>query len=191
MSLNNLKLHKKDIKKDTLLFVLEGKIKLKTLTKSFILKKNDFILIERKVFHQSKSLSKNGVLVLEFETPINKFDLLRVYDKYNRTLNLYETKISKKTSLKKSLFMLVRNKLNFINPKNIKKLLVKRDYTLLVIDKLFNKNFKNKVLFNFYCKEQNQLDSTVKRFKRLKQILFIDNNLKINKNLLTCIARSN
>ena len=49
-------------------------------------------MIARGLFHSIKSLSKNGLLALEFETPVNKNDLVRFKDDYGRQQKSYEGK---------------------------------------------------------------------------------------------------
>ena len=49
-------------------------------------------MIARGLFHSIKSVSKNGLLALEFETPVNKNDLVRFKDSYGRAQKPYEGK---------------------------------------------------------------------------------------------------
>jgi len=49
-------------------------------------------MIARGLFHQITSLSKNGLIALEFETPVNKKDLVRFQDSYGRQKKTYEGK---------------------------------------------------------------------------------------------------
>ena len=49
-------------------------------------------MIARGLFHQITSLSKNGLMALEFETPVNKKDLVRFQDSYGRQKKTYEGK---------------------------------------------------------------------------------------------------
>ena len=49
-------------------------------------------MIARGIFHSIKALSKNGLLALEFETPVNKNDLVRFKDDYGRQQKSYEGK---------------------------------------------------------------------------------------------------
>ena len=49
-------------------------------------------MIARGLFHSIKALSKNGLLALEFETPVNKNDLVRFKDSYGRQQKSYEGK---------------------------------------------------------------------------------------------------
>ena len=66
-------------------------------------------MMARGIFHSIKSISKNGLLALEFETPANKKDLVRYQDKYGRENKPYEGK--KFTKVKES------NLIKFRNPK--------------------------------------------------------------------------
>ena len=47
-------------------------------------------MIARGLFHSIKSLSKGGLLALEFETPVDKLDLVRFKDAYGRRSKSYE-----------------------------------------------------------------------------------------------------
>ena len=49
-------------------------------------------MIARGLFHSIKSLSKKGLLALEFETPVDKKDLVRFKDVYGRRNKSYEGK---------------------------------------------------------------------------------------------------
>jgi|TARA_B100000780_G_scaffold279150_1_gene255992 mannose-6-phosphate isomerase-like protein (cupin superfamily) len=49
-------------------------------------------MIARGLFHSIKSLSKEGLLALEFETPVDKKDLVRFKDIYGRRNKSYEGK---------------------------------------------------------------------------------------------------
>ena len=49
-------------------------------------------MIARGLFHSIKSLSKEGLLALEFETPVDKKDLVRFKDVYGRRNKSYEGK---------------------------------------------------------------------------------------------------
>ena len=49
-------------------------------------------MIARGLFHSIKSISREGLLALEFETPVNKNDLVRFKDSYGRQQKSYEGK---------------------------------------------------------------------------------------------------
>ena len=95
-------------------------------------------MMARGLFHSIKSISKNGLLALEFETPANKKDLVRYQDKYGRENKPYEGK--KFTKVKES------NLIKFRNPK----FGIKQYYEIgevcisLEIHKNFKKLLKNK-----------------------------------------------
>ena len=55
-------------------------------------------MIARGLFHSIKALSKNGLLALEFETPVDKNDLVRFKDDYGRENKFYEGKKNTKIS---------------------------------------------------------------------------------------------
>ena len=57
-------------------------------------------MIARGLFHSIKSVSKNGLLALEFETPVDKNDLVRFKDSYGRAQKPYEGKKNFKESKK-------------------------------------------------------------------------------------------
>jgi len=50
------------------------------------------LMIREGLFHSIKSISKKGLIALEFETPVNKKDLVRYKDNYGRTSRPYEGK---------------------------------------------------------------------------------------------------
>ena len=78
--------------KKTALVVLEGKALFSTLNKSFKLSPMDAVTIEAGVFHSTKCVSKNGLKLLEVETPPMKHDLIRLKDKYGRANMGYESR---------------------------------------------------------------------------------------------------
>ncbi|OGM98932.1 MAG: hypothetical protein A2915_03130 [Candidatus Yanofskybacteria bacterium RIFCSPLOWO2_01_FULL_41_34] len=78
--------------KKTALVVLEGKALFSTLNKSVKLSPMDAIIIDAGVFHSTKCISKEGLKLLEVETPPMKHDLIRLKDRYGRTNAGYEGK---------------------------------------------------------------------------------------------------
>lgn len=76
--------------KKTALIVLAGRALFSTLDESLELMPLDAIVIDTKVFHSTQSISKEGLALLEFETPPMKHDLVRLEDKYGRTQMGYE-----------------------------------------------------------------------------------------------------
>jgi hypothetical protein len=95
-------------------------------------------MMARGLFHSIKSVSKNGLLALEFETPVNKNDLVRFKDSYGREKKAYEGK--KFTKSVQSDFI------KFKNPKINKKQIYKigKVNVALEVHKNFDKLLKNK-----------------------------------------------
>lgn len=81
-------------KKKTSVFVLSGKIEFSLIGKKYAVSAGSGFLLEPKVFHRSKALSKKGSLVMELETPVCKKDLVRLSDNYGRENLGYENKNS-------------------------------------------------------------------------------------------------
>ncbi len=76
--------------KKTALIVLEGRALFSTLDGSTELMPSDAVVIDPKVFHSTQCISKEGLILLEFETPPMKHDLVRLEDKYGRAQTGYE-----------------------------------------------------------------------------------------------------
>jgi mannose-6-phosphate isomerase-like protein (cupin superfamily) len=95
-------------------------------------------MMARGLFHSIKSVSKKGLLALEFETPVNKNDLVRFKDSYGREKKSYEGK--KFTKSLQSDFI------KFKTPKMNKKQIYKiGDVNVaLEVHKNFDKLLKNK-----------------------------------------------
>tara|TARA_B100000579_G_scaffold386721_1_gene358627 strand:- start:1752 stop:2459 length:708 start_codon:yes stop_codon:yes gene_type:complete len=95
-------------------------------------------MIARGLFHSIKSVSKNGLLALEFETPVNKNDLVRFKDSYGREKKSYEGK--KSTKFIDSKFI------KFKTPKLGKKQIYKIGNVIVALEvhKNFVKLLKNK-----------------------------------------------
>ena len=79
-------------KKETSLVCLDGEVSCNTLNDSFKLDSLDGIFFNKKIFHQTQSTTKEGSFILEIETPVNKFDLVRINDTYGRQGKEYENK---------------------------------------------------------------------------------------------------
>lgn len=77
--------------KKTSLVVLSGKALCSHLSGETILNPGDGLLIEKGVFHRTRSLSEEGIFVMEIEAPINKRDLVRLKDEYGRVGKGYES----------------------------------------------------------------------------------------------------
>ena len=57
-----------------------------------ILKAPDKLMIRPGLFHSTKSLSREGSIVLEIETPIDKGDLVRYKDNYEEKISPMKVK---------------------------------------------------------------------------------------------------
>jgi len=77
-------------RKKTGLMVLEGKALFSTLRTAIELRTCDAVVLDPGVFHSTRALSKEGLRVLEFETPPHKYDLIRLKDRYGRERKRYE-----------------------------------------------------------------------------------------------------
>ena len=77
-------------KKTTGLVLLSGKAELSFLADKKIINSPDKQMLRRGLFHQTKSLSEDGIIVLEIETPNDKGDLIRLKDSYGRENKGYE-----------------------------------------------------------------------------------------------------
>lgn len=144
-------------------------------------------MIARGLFHQLTSLSKSGLLALEFETPVDKNDLVRFKDIYGREKRNYE---GKKHTLKidskfikfkrpgqkiKQEFIFDNVKLNIEIHNNFKKLLAnKKDSIFAILDGAIT-DHKNISVVN--CGDILRVDD----FKILSKVFKIKKNLKIVK----------
>jgi mannose-6-phosphate isomerase-like protein (cupin superfamily) len=79
-------------KKLTGLIVLDGNVEVSFLENKSILKPFEKVMIRRGLFHSTKSISKNGSIIIEIETPKDKNDLIRLEDSYGREGLSYENK---------------------------------------------------------------------------------------------------
>ena len=77
--------------KKTSLIVLEGNVECSSLTESISMNLGQGLVIEKGSFHRTKAISKNGCFVMEIETPVKKYDLVRLKDSYRRVGKGYET----------------------------------------------------------------------------------------------------
>ncbi len=76
--------------KKTVLLVVDGRALFSSINESWELMPMDAIVIDQGVFHSTQSISKDGLIVFEFEPPPMKHDLVRLEDKYGRTEKGYE-----------------------------------------------------------------------------------------------------
>tara|TARA_B100000787_G_C16198419_1_gene302834 strand:+ start:7157 stop:7855 length:699 start_codon:yes stop_codon:yes gene_type:complete len=81
----------------------------KATSKNFIAPSK--LMIRTGLFHSIKAVSKKGLCALEFETPVNKKDLVRFNDDYGREKKPYEGKeFTKKTTKNNIVFKNKNNK---------------------------------------------------------------------------------
>lgn len=78
--------------KKSSLVTLSGKIILSGLEGWFKLSTGEGVIIDEAVFHSSKAISRDGVFLMEIETPPKKGDLVRLKDEYGRENKGYEGK---------------------------------------------------------------------------------------------------
>jgi len=76
--------------KTTGLILLEGTAEVSFISDSFVLNPNHKIMIRKGLFHSTKATSKDGISLFEIETPVDKFDLVRLKDSYGREGKPYE-----------------------------------------------------------------------------------------------------
>jgi mannose-6-phosphate isomerase-like protein (cupin superfamily) len=74
----------------TVMLALSDGIVLSTLSGIYKLNTGDVVYIEPGTFHRSSSTNLEGDWLLEFETPVDKFDLVRLDDAYGRSVSSYE-----------------------------------------------------------------------------------------------------
>ena len=79
-------------KKLTGLICLEGKVQVSFIKNKQIIEPMGKVMIRPTLFHSSKSLSKEGSVIIEIETPVDKDDLVRLKDFYGRENKSYESK---------------------------------------------------------------------------------------------------
>lgn len=86
--------------KKTSLVVVSGEVVCSTLEGWLVRKAGEGVIIDDGVFHSTRASSPNGAFVIEFESPPNKKDLVRLNDEYGREHLGYEgtTKMSKDIS---------------------------------------------------------------------------------------------
>ena len=115
------------------------------------------LMIRTGLFHSTKAVSKNGVFALEFESPVDKNDLVRFKDNYGRETRPYEGKKFtkkiqsnfikfKKPQLNKyQIYQIGKIKISLEVHKNFKKLVNKKNSVIFAIldGKIIDKRGKN------------------------------------------------
>lgn len=95
--------------KRTALLVLSGRALFSSINESWELMPMDAMIIDPGVFHSTECISRDGLQLLEFETPPMKHDLVRLEDKYGRAQKGYEGK---------EFMAIERNKVRFFGEEN-------------------------------------------------------------------------
>jgi len=101
--------------KTTGLIVLDGQCEVNFFSNSFVVNELDKIMIRKSLFHSTKSLSENGSVIFEIETPNNKQDLVRFDDSYGRKGLPYEGKEFEHPKDQACLWINEKYELNFTN----------------------------------------------------------------------------
>jgi mannose-6-phosphate isomerase-like protein (cupin superfamily) len=145
------------------------------------------LMIRTGLFHSIKCISKKPLLALEFETPINKNDLVRFNDKYGRERKPYE--LGKKFSnlnKDKNFYKLYKfkEKTEYFFGKTIVKLEIHKNFKKLVAEK---NNTIFAVLNGSVCNKKKQKILSpgdiirTGTFKKLAQVFKIDKKLTVLK----------
>ena len=115
------------------------------------------LMIRTGLFHSTKAVSKNGVFALEFESPVDKNDLVRFKDDYGRETRPYEgKKFTKKIQSnfikfkkpqldKNQTYKMGKVEISLEVHKNFKKLVNKKNSVIFAIldGKIIDKQGKN------------------------------------------------
>jgi mannose-6-phosphate isomerase-like protein (cupin superfamily) len=146
-------------------------------------------MIARGLFHSIKSISKEGLTALEFETPVDKNDLVRFKDNYGRSKKKYEgskfmqsldknaIKLSNLLKLKKQTLCIEGKKVFIEHHFNFKKLIKNKKGVIFgIIKGLVVDDRSKKVL------EPSDIVKT-EDFKALSKVFKIKSNL--------CVMRLN
>lgn len=81
-------------RKETALLCLGGKGKITFLNQeSYLISPGDVVFIPKGVFHGTENLGDSPLDLVEVETPRNKFDLVRLSDRYGRSGKSYEQEV--------------------------------------------------------------------------------------------------
>ena len=143
------------------------------------------LVIRPGLFHSIEAVSKKGVCALEFETPVNKKDLVRFKDSYGRQFKSYESfkhtkKIGSKLIKFKKPQMGKNQKYNFNNleisleiHREFKNLIKKNDKTISAIlnGRIVDKKRQNVISYGEIVKTNT--------LKKLSEVFKIDKQLTI------------
>jgi len=78
--------------KTTSLIILDGQARCKTYTNSYNLNVLNAVIIAKKAFHQTSNVATKDLYLMEIESPVDKFDLIRACDNYGREGQTYESR---------------------------------------------------------------------------------------------------
>jgi rfaE bifunctional protein nucleotidyltransferase chain/domain len=147
-------------KKDTILVVLSGKIKLEFVDKIEFIGENKYCFIPKKKFHGLYAIEENTI-IMEIEiynkeiTYTDKNDLLRLIDKYKRSSSGYENSVS-------------------VISEDIEK------YNYFFIENSFNKTINNlKIIYDTFNNLSNSNNLSNEEY-----IILLDGEIYINGNIL-------
>ena len=148
-------------------------------------------MIARGLFHSIKALSKSGLLALEFETPVNKNDLVRFKDDYGRQQKSYEgkkftknigskfIKFKKPRLGKKKIYKINKVKMTLEVHKNFTKLIRNRKSTIFgILDGAIVDRYGRNVLSYGDIIKTNDLKTLSEVFK-IKKYLSVVKVLKL------------
>ena len=172
-------------KKKSGFILLKGRAEIQTGLSKYYTKNYNTpskLTIRPGLFHSIKSKSKKGLFALEFESPVDKNDLVRFRDSYGRELKLYEgknytKKISeiirpnylkfKKVKTKKKQKHKIKNiEISLELHKSFKKILKEKTNTIFgVVDGQIIDDHKQKVLSYGDLIKGNELRELSKKFK--------------------------
>lgn len=80
-------------RKETALLCLSGTGKISFLHESHAVSAGDVVFIPKGVFHNTENIGSSTLELVEVETPRNKFDLVRLSDRYGRSGTSYEQEV--------------------------------------------------------------------------------------------------
>ena len=139
----------------TMMLCLSDDFVISYLGGNLTLHSGDIVYIQPGVFHRTTSLNTNGGFLLEFETPIDKLDLVRLDDSYGRNDNTYESHLQDKSSANKNPPVQWLTKNNYLSTSDS---IIVDSYKIHFID------------------INTSLDSITKLFQKCNFVFFMDNS---------------
>ena len=174
--------------KKTGFIILSGRAKVQIgvyQSNTKIYKSSSILVLRAGLFHSLKCVSKEPLIALEFETPVNKKDLVRFKDKYGRQSKPYESykkaKIDSslvffKKPRKSEIYKYLINGLEILieNYKNYKKMFKKNDNSISAIldGEIVDKEGKQVIGYGEIVKTQT-LKKLSSQFKIRKNIVLM------------------